>query len=295
MKKSSSLRYFLKDGASNFRLHRVMTTASVMMLAACFLVIGIFLMIFMDINLTIDKVGMQNEIVIFLQDYVDDASAEDFGYTLKEMENIESVTFVSRDEGLRDFSENLGGDDIYNSYADDNPIRHSYRIIVKDLSLIENTRDALIAMPKIARVRASIDTVKAFLKFRNVATFIGVALVAILAMIAAVVVSNTIRLTTFARREEIAIMKMVGATNRFIRASFLVEGGIIGLLAAAVAYVLLFVLYEFLLVPELSLVSLISFVEFSAVWHIFLAVFLLAGLFYGIVISFFTIKKYLRV
>jgi len=144
-------------------------------------------------------------------------------------------------------------------------------------------------------VRASIETVNTFLKFRNVTMFIGVALVIILALIAAVIVSNTIRLTTFARREEIAIMKMVGATNRFIRGAFLVEGGIIGLLSALFAYVLLFVLYQFLLVPEMSLITLISYVSFSSVWHLFLIGYLVAGMLYGLVISFFTIKKFLRV
>ncbi len=295
MKKRGNIRYFLKEGAANFRLHRIMTTAAVMMLAACFLVIGTFVMIVADINKTIDDVGMQNEIVIFLQDYVDDASAEDFGYTLMDMENIASVKFVSRDEGLKDFSENLGSDEIYNSYVDDNPIRHSYHIVVRDLNSVSETVDSLRAMPQIARVRASIETVNTFLKFRNVTMFIGIALVVILALIAAVIVSNTIRLTTFARREEIAIMKMVGATDRFIRGSFLVEGGIIGLLSAVVAYVMLFVLYQFLLVPEMSLISLISFVSFGSVWHLFLFGYLVAGMLYGLVISFFTIKKFLRV
>ena len=294
MKKHGSMRYFLKEGAANFRLHRIMTTAAVMMLTACFLVVGTFVMLVADINKTIDDVGMQNEIVIFLQDYVDDASAEDFGYTLMDMDNIASVSFVSRDAGLKDFSENLGSDEIYNSYADDNPIRHSYHIIVSDLNGVSDTVRELRAMPQIARVRASIETVNTFLKFRNVTMFIGVALIVILALIAAVIVSNTIRLTTFARREEIAIMKMVGATNRFIRGSFLVEGGIIGFLSAVLAYGLLYVLYQFLLVPEMSLISLISYINFSSVWHLFLVGYLLAGMIYGLVISFFTIKKFLR-
>lgn len=292
---SKNTGYFLREGMSNIRLHRVMTGAAIMMLAACFLVICIFTLLVMDINKTIDDIGMQNEIVIYLQDYVDDASAEDFGYTLMDMDNIASVTYVSRDEGLKEFSENLGSEDIYNAYAEDNPIRNGYRIFVEDLEKLESTTDALRAMPQIARVRASMETVAAFLKFRNVALFVGAALIVILALIAAVIVSNTIRLTTFARREEIGIMKMVGATNRFIRSSFLVEGVIIGVISAVVSFALVFLLYDLVLVPELSQFALFSLVDFGAIWHVFLGLLVAAGVGYGLIVSFFTIKKYLRV
>ena len=295
MKKGVNVRYFLREGISNIRLNRMMSTAAVMMLAACFLVIGSFALIVMNLNETIDRIGRQNEIIVYLQDYVDDETAEQFGFTLMEIDNVDSVHFISRDEGLKAFSDNLDSDELYQTYVNDNPLRNSYEVVVTDLERIGETVDTLSQMPQVAKARASMETVANFLRFRNVATVVGVTLVVVLALLAAVIISNTIRLTTHVRREEIAIMKMVGATNRFIRGSFLVEGVIIGFLASVFAYLLLTVLYQLVIVPEMAGFSLVTLISFSRFWDVFLACYLGAGILYGLGISFLTIKKYLEV
>ncbi len=294
-KKGSNFTYFIREGLGNIRLHGMMSTAAIMMLCACFLVIGTFVLIIQNINHAIDKVGKQNEIVIYLQQYVDDAAAEQFGYTLKAMENVDTVRYISRDEGLRIFSNNQGTDEFYETYSNDNPLPNSYVITVFDLEMIEPTISELSELPQISKVRAALDTIRSFLKFRRLAAYIGITMVAILAILAAVIISNTIRLTTFSRQEEIGIMKMVGATNHFIRASFLVEGMVIGLVASVLAYGLLIFLYQYILIPELSQFSLITFIPFWSVWKPFLASYIGAGILYGLGISFLTIRKYLRV
>lgn len=295
MRKKINIGYFFKEGFSNIFLHRFMSTAAVTMLAACLVVIGSFALIIININKAIDKVGKQNQIVIFLQDYVDDATAANYGKTLLTLPNIDSAVFVSREEGLKRFSEEMGDSDLFTGYESQNPIRNSYEITVTDLNLMGKTVSLLQSQPQIAKVRASTETVKMFLKFRNVASGVAVTIIVILALVSIIIISNTIRLATFSRREEIGIMRMVGATNRFIRASFVLEGLIIGIAGALLAVLLLYLLYVYIIMPQMSGFQLIELMPFRQVWKQILIGCSAAGILSGVGVSSLTLKKYLRV
>ena len=176
-------------------------------------------------------------------------------------------------------------------------LRHRFIIYLNDISLIEQTRADLCNIKGIDQVSAHLEIAKGFMTLKNVATAISIILIAILFVVSMFIISNTIKLTTFERREEIAIMKMVGATSGFIRGPFIIEGLTLGLMGSLTAFIAQWALYELVATKVianagLSFIKVLSFASFEIP---LLIAFLVVGLFVGLIGSSLAIKNYLRV
>jgi cell division transport system permease protein len=210
--------------------------------------------------------------------------------------NVSEVTFITKEEAKASYIEGLGDNDLYSDLPD-YIFRDRFSIHVDDLELIEDTIEEVRALDGIVNISAELDVAKGFVTVRNIAMVVAAILVMILFVISLFIMSNTIKLATINRGDEIAIMRMCGATNRFIRWPFVYEGAILGLLGAGISYGLLRALYYFViralnLSGKLSLISVISFQE---VGNYVLVVFLAAGLIIGVGGSSGTIRKFLKV
>ena len=210
--------------------------------------------------------------------------------------NVRSVRFITREEACETFEKKYEG-----KYAlgdlDPEILRDRFAIKVIDLGRMEETREAVKKVTGIADARADENLAEGFITLRNVAGVVCIALIAILLVVSVFIISNTIKLTTFDRRDEIAIMKMVGATNGFIRWPFVYEGFIIGLLSAGVAFGLQWLLYATVArsISVSDALNLFSVVDFATIWKPVALVFVGVGMLVGVGGSLTAIRKFLQV
>ena len=215
---------------------------------------------------------------------------------LREVPNVRDVHFISNTEAAEAFRARYEDDELFQGLPDDN-FRHRYAVDLKDIGYMRQTREALEAVPNIGKVNAYEDEAAGFITIRNVAGIVCVALIAVLFLVSVFIVANTIKLTTFDRRDDIAIMKMVGATNGFIRWPFVYEGLLMGLFSALIGFFLQWGLYEAVArsVASNDTINLINVVPFAEMRLYVAGIFVLAGIFIGVGGSLSAIRKFLQV
>lgn len=265
--KGNSVKYLLKQGVKNLWLNRMMTLASVGVLTACLLIVGFAVLLTENINNMVGYIESQNEMVAFMytqDDYnlkqeeagsspLDDETWEAFIQKTEQavtgVENVQSVTYVSKEEGLEQQKEQWGekGSLLDDYQGDENPLPESFVVKVKDLEKLADTKTALSQVEGIETVRAADSVATTLTDIRKIVNVVGWSMIAALVIVSLVIITNTIRATIFNRRKELNIMKYVGATNNFIRLPFVVEGICLGLIAAVVSYLLIWAGYSYIL------------------------------------------------
>ena len=216
---------------------------------------------------------------------------------IEQRDNVKECVFISKEEAIESFEEKYEGDELFQN-LDPEILRDRYAVFVNDLNTAGKTaRDILDNVDGVAKVRVDEDISGGLITLRNIAGVVCIALIAILLLVSVFIISNTIKLTTFDRRDEIAIMKMVGATNGFIRWPFVYEGFMIGLLSAVLGFGLQWLLYESV-AKSLAMsdrLQLLTIVDFTAIWQPVAAIFAAAGILIGVGGSLTAIRKFLRV
>ena len=240
--KINNIGYLLKEGIRGIFLHGFMSFAAVCVTVACLLIMGTFTLVAYNVNENLSELQRENAVVAFVDDTLNDVHAKELQEELMKVENVSSCTFVSREEARDNYIEQYDEDDLYKDLEAE-IFRHRYVIHLEDPELMAETKAAVENVTGIAKARGDEAVSNGFITLRNVASLISIALVAVLLIVSLFIISNTIKLTTFDRREEIAIMKMVGATNSFIRWPFVFEGLLLGVLGAVLAFLLQWLLY----------------------------------------------------
>ena len=209
--------------------------------------------------------------------------------------NVSGADFVTREEAMSDFQDDY--DPALFESLDPSVFRHRYIIHLTDISLMESTKAALEDVDGVAKVNAHLDYAEAFVTVRNVVSIVSLALIVILLVVSLFIMNNTIKLATFTRREEIAIMRMVGASNGFIRCPFIIEGLVLGLIGSLLAFGIEWALYSLLINEVVGGVAaaLISLLPFSAVMWPLLIAFTGIGVIVGVVGGSSAIRNYLKV
>lgn len=295
--------YLFKEGARNVFSNKLMSLASIGVLMACLLLIGSATLFSLNVNSIVRYVEQQNEVVAFLEDDLTREDIQVLELTLGEMDNILETTYISKDAALEQQKADIGPEfeGLLDGLEEDNPLLDRFILRVGDPSRIENTVAALRATDGILKVNAATEVSYILAGLKRAVTVAGMAIVAILVVVSVVIITNTIKLTVFSRRKEINIMKYVGATDLFIRMPFLVEGMLIGLFAATLAFLMLGFGYTYLLewmgknyATQLPIVidNAIDFWEFAT--QLF-AGFAGLGVFIGVVGSGIFVRKYLKV
>ncbi|MDD2994209.1 MAG: permease-like cell division protein FtsX [Pygmaiobacter sp.] len=304
----SGFRYLTKQGLSNIARNKLMSFASIGVLTACLVITGVAALMSLNVGKFVDYLGAQNKVIVYLKLDADDATIESAKQAIGGVPNILSSTYVSKEDALNETKSWISGYDngayanVLDGYeGDNNPLYASFRVTVDDLSKIKDTVAELAKLPGVDFVDAPSDLAGTLVSLKRAVNIGGWGLVAVLAAVSLVVIHNTIRITVFARRKEINIMKFVGATNGFIRLPFLVEGTAIGLISAALAFGVVSGAY----IGVLEAVSragtgwlsslYFTIVDYNSVWSLLLGVFLVSGALIGGVGSAASIRRHLKV
>ena len=301
--KTSSFGYLLKEGARNVYANRLMSFASIGVLMVCLMLIGAAGLLALNVNNMVGYAEAQNEVVIFLEDRYD--SEEDFQEmedALEKMDNIASWRFVSREEALEEEKASWQNAGALLEDIEADILPNAYRVTLEDLSLLEDTVAQLEELDGIDEISAPVEVAGVLTDLQRAISAVGSIIVIVLAVVSVVIISNTIKLTVYSRRKEISIMKFVGATDRFIRLPFVVEGILIGVISALLAVLGLWIGYHYAIrwLMEGSSTSWLSsamgsVVDFKEVALPMTGIFVGAGTGMGVLGSLIFIRKYLRV
>lgn len=294
--KINNLGYLLKEGIRGVFLHGFMSFASVCVTVACLLIVGSFSILTYNVNIMVEELNQTNEILAYVDSELSDAEAKSVGTKINQVDNVLQAQFVSREQALQEFIADHDEDESF-AGVDATLLRHRFVVTLEDNTLIHETVEQIENIPGVADTKAFYDLAEGFSTLQNVLQIASVAVIAVLLVVSLLIISNTVKLSMFDRRDEIAVMKMVGATNGFIRLPFLVESLVLGLLGAGIAFGLEWVLYD-ALIARLAVVdslNLLSFVPFQQLLVPMIATFGAAGLFVGIVGGWTSIRKFLNV
>ena len=294
--KGSSLKYLTREGFRNIWVNRLMTLASVTVLLACLVIIGVGAMAFFNIDALLDKVEAQNVVMVYVEMDSDDLTTSGVGVELQKMENIESCEFIPKEDAFRAQIESMGGDSAVFEGFTECPLPDGSSVPIEGLTQFSATVAQIKTLTGVSSVRENSDLASKLLSIRRAVTVVSIGLVAMLFLVALFIIANTIRITMFSRKLEINIMKAVGATNWFIRWPFLVEGVLIGIIASVLSLGVLWGLYELAAVSfsDLLLSLGFSFVPFTRYALQILGVFLGIGIFTGGFGSMISMNKYLK-
>lgn len=294
--RKAGFAYFIREGLSSVFVHGFTSLAAMLVIAACLMITGIFSLVAYNIDLQVRELEGKSEIVIYIDESVSRENAQALKSKIKKIDNIKTADFVTREQLFEDYLDSLGEDAyVMEELRNDNPLRDSYQITMKDVSLHKETVEALEALDGVAASSSMQEVSDRLIQIRKVVNLISVTLVALLGAVSVFIIANTVKLAMFARKEEIAVMKMVGATNHFIRAPFVVEGMFLGMCAALLAFFVQWGVYAYVTKQLAEGTAILTMVSFTTVWQPVLGLMLCAGLILGVGGGVITIRRFLKV
>ena len=292
----NNIGYLLKEGFKGIFTHGFMSFAAVCVTIACLVIVGSFSILAYNLDEMVKDLNKTSEILCYVDSELSDSEARSIGTKINLMDNVLQATFVSREEALEDFIADHDGDSAF-SGVQASDLRHRYVVVLEDNLLMEQTDEQLKQLPGIAKTDAAYELAEGFTTIQSVLHIVSYAVIAVLLVISLLIISNTVKLAMYDRKDEIAIMKMVGATNGFIRLPFIVEGFTLGMIGAVLAFGLEWVGYDALVqrVSGVDSLQLFGFVPFEELLIPMVVVFAGAGMFVGIVGSWTSIRKFMDV
>ena len=294
--KSSKIGYLIKEGLKSIVTHGFMSFASVTIIVACLVIMGSFTLIAVNIDAMLDDLEADNVMVAYVEETFPEEEARALQPQIEYLANVRSCEFETRAEAYEEFVSQHEGQSAFQSLPVE-VLRDRYIIYLEDISMMEQTEEQVRQIVGIARVRADTKVAQGFMNVRNVVSAVSLILVVVLVVVSVFIMSNTVKLATLSRREEIAIMKMVGASNWFIRFPFVVEGLVLGLLGAIIAFLLEWGVYDIVADRIMSglIGRLVTVIPFAHLSPIVLPVYLGVGLAVGVFGSTIAIRNYLQV
>lgn len=301
--KFSSFKYLFRQGWNNFKGNRLMSVASVGVVTSCLILVGICGSLVLNVNSFVQYLGAQNEVVIYMKDVATLENINSINSSLEKDEDVTEFKFVSKEEALKEQMEYMGRyESLLSGYqGENNPLPASFRVHLADLTRLEPVSMEFSAFEGVDYVSTPTELAGVLITLKNVTYYAGLAILVILVMVSMVVISNTIRLTVFARRREISIMKYVGATNGFIRLPFIVEGLLIGTISALITFAVVaggyVYLFNYITTQATGFIAMLSMcmVPFTSIWPVMLIGFVGFGWLIGGMGSAFSMRKYLKV
>ena len=294
--KLSTSEYFIKEVYTSFKRNIWMTLASIFTVVLSLFILGFFSIVILNLNKMADTLESQVQISVYLKDDLSQEEIDETKENLSKIEGLQDIKFTTREEAMENFKERLGDQQFLLDALDDtNPLPDSFSLTVTSPQQVKTIADTAAALDSVESASYSQDIINHLFNPTHLIRLIGVALIILLTGAAIFIISNTIRLTVFARRKEIAIMKYVGATDWFIRWPFLLEGICLGFIGGGLATIFLYIVYNqvtqeiyeamafFPLIPQHPFIDYIS-----------LAI-LVAGIIIGALGSTISLKRFLKV
>lgn len=294
--KINNLGYLLKEGIRGIFTHGFMSFAAIFVTVACLLIVGSFSLLMYNVSIMVDELNQTNEVMVYINEEWPVEQAKHVETEIRLVDNVLSATFKSREEALKDFIADHEGDESFVGVRAED-LRHRVIVALEDNSKMRDTIVQLEQIEGVAKITASYELAEGFSTLENVLSIIFVVIILGLSVVSLVIISNTVKISVYDRRDEIAIMKMVGATNGFIRLPFVVEGLTLGLLGAGIAFGSEWLLYDFLVkkIEALDTLNMFKFVPFQQMLLPMICVFAGTGLVVGVLGSWNSIRKFMNV
>ena len=294
--KKNNIGYLLREGFRGVFLHGFMSFAAICVTVACLIIMGSFCLILYNTSAMVKELEQKNEMLVYIDESYSEAKAKSVGSQINLITNVRSAVFVSREQALEDFIDEQNDASLF-AGIDPDTLRDRYVVTVEDNSLLKQTYEKLKDIEGVADVSAHFEIAEGFQTVQNVLNIASLVIVSVLFVVSLFIISNTVKLAMYDRRDEIAIMKMVGATNGFIRLPFVVEGFSLGMIGAILAFGLEWLGYDAMLnkISSVDALQLFNFVPFQELLLPMVATFTAAGMFVGIVGSWTSIRKFMDV
>ena len=295
--KINNFGYLLKEGIRGIFLHGFMSFAAICVTVACLLIVGTFSSLVYNVNLMVEELNKTNEVIAYIDETLPLEDAKSIETKIRVLDNIVSANFKSNEQALKDFVADHDNEPGFTG-VEARDLRHRVVITLESNDLLEQTVEQIRKIGGVVKIKADYELAEGFSVLQDVLQIASVAIIAVLLVVSLLIISNTVKIAMHERRDEIAIMKMVGATNGFIRLPFVVEGFTLGMVGAAAAFFLMWLLYSTML-QQLDTVGTLSklftFVPFEQLLLPMVVTFFGAGLFVGVVGSWTSIRKFLNV
>lgn len=290
----NGIGYLTKEGLKNVWNNRMMSLASIGVLISCLILTGTAALLSMNIKDVVESVGDTNVTNVYLSDDVNEVEAAYIGKQIESVDNVSKAEFYSKDEAIAEFEDTLGSEVFANIQAENNPLPDTFKVTMDDMSLYDVTVEKIAHISGVDSISSRSEVAGKLTKLDRLVTTFGISIVAALGLISLFIISNTIRMSMYSRRFEISIMKSVGATNAFVRIPFIIEGIVIGLISAAAAVGLLFLLYDLIMSSINSIIASVVPIPFSTIVLPVSVSFAAAGVLIGAAGGFISIRKYLK-
>ena len=294
--KMNNIGYLIKEGVHSIFSHGLMSFASVCVTVACMIIVGSFSILLYNLNIMVQELNQTNEVICYVDSAYTNAEAKSVHSRINMIDNVFRADYVSREQALEEFIEDHDNDSAFQG-VDPQDLRHRIVVILEDNSRMEETVALLKQVDGVAMIDAEFELAEGFTTISSVLGLVSTGIIAILLIVSLLIISNTVKLAMYDRKNEIAIMKMVGATNGFIRFPFVVQGFCLGIIGAGLAFGAEWFLYDGLVkkINEVDALGLFNFVPFNELLLPMVIVFGAAGLFVGVFGSISAIRKFMDV
>ena len=298
----STIWYTLKQGVKNIKRNWMFSLASIITMAACIFLFGIFFSIVNNVNNIAHKVEQEVPITVFFEEGTTNKQIKAIGKKIKARPEVEKIEYQSADEAWEEYKEQyFQGSEAADGFKDDNPLANSanYRVYMNDITKQSELVSYIQELKHVRKVNQSEEAAKTLGNINKLVSYISIAIIVLLLIISIFLISNTVSVGIAVRKEEIGILEWIGATDAFVRAPFLLEGMVLGVVGAAVPLIVLYFCYNGAISYILTRFNVLTgVVDFIPVWQIYqtlLPISLGLGIGIGLIGSFFTTRKHLRV
>ena len=294
--KINNIGYLIKEGIRGIFLHGFMSVAAVCVTVACLLIVGSFSALTYNVTLMVQDLNKTNEILVYVDESLSYSEAQAVESKIRQLDNIYQANLKSREQALEEFIKDHEGSDAFHG-VEASDLRHRVEVVLDDNTKIEQTVAEIQQIQGVAKISAAYELAEGFTTLQRILSIASAVVIVALLIVSAVIIFNTVKLALYDRKEEISIMKMVGATNGFIRLPYVVEGFTLGMVGAAIAFGLEWLIYDLLRnkITEMDTLRLFNFVPFPEFLLPMVIIFGGAGLLVCIVGSWFSIRKFMDV
>ena len=298
----STIWYTLKQGIKNIKRNWMFSLASIITMAACIFLVGVFYSLVTNVDNIAHKVEQEVPITVFFDEGTTDEQMQEVGNLIQARPEVERVEFESGDQAWQNFKDKyFQGSDAADGFKDDNPLVNSsnYQVYLNQIEKQTELVNYIQSLEHVREVNQSEQAANTLGSFNKLVSYASIIIIAILLLISIFLISNTVSVGISVRKEEIGIMKYIGATDAFVRAPFVLEGMVLGVIGAAIPLAALYFLYntavEFVLTKFNVLTGVVDFIPVWQIYQVLLPIGLLLGIGIGFIGSIWTTRKHLRV
>ena len=289
--------YLIKEGYTNLNKHGSKTISTMLIICATMLILGIFVIIFQNVNYNVKTLRLEQGLQAFIEDKTTDDEVEYMKDQLHLIDGVYEIIYMSKAEAFEDAKDQFKDQDYFLDGLENLDIfPASFIVKFENIEDVDNIKAQVEKIDGIYKVKYNASTIEAVISISKVANYFLLGVGSVLLVVSIFIISNTIKLAVYSNKREIMIMRYIGARNSFIVKPFIVEGAIMGVVSALISFILISIVYVYVYVALNSSYALgvFKFIPYSTIWYQILGLYVLLGLFIGIFGSAISLKKYLK-